>query len=127
MNDSDANVYNAMGDCTNILYDTCTTWGRLGGQLKEKYGTLRFYANFSPLNLHTLIYPAYYYIQFPKWLADLDYKVIGPVLNFFFGTLFYKYRVFMYRRGYKKCLEKYPQYREEILDCADFSEYLNGL
>lgn len=119
--------WKGINDCCDILYNICTRYGRLGGQIKEKYGTVRFYVSFNSLSLHSLFYPGYVYYQFPNWLMKFDMYVVGPILNFFFSKIFYKYQCFMYRFGYKKCLQKYPHLREEILSCADHDELLKGL
>lgn len=107
----------------NIAYwigEYCRKWGRLGGQTKEKYGTIRFYASFGGLSLHTLIYPGYVYSQFPNWLWKLDIWYISPVLQFFFEGLFVKWQMFIYKRAYIKALYNWPQYRREIMQSADY-------
>src|SRR5271166_5543033 len=58
-----------------MIGDFCRRWGRFGGQIKEKYGTLSFYMHFTSFDLHTLFYPAYIYCQFPTWLWELDWKL----------------------------------------------------
>lgn len=124
----DENVdWEGIEECCHILYKICTKYGRLGGQLKEKWGEIRFYARFEKLSLHSLIYPGYHFIQFPNWLYKLDNKVISPVLNFFFGKVFLKYQRYMYRLGYKRCLKAYPHLREEILSASDHDNLLEGL
>lgn len=40
------------------IHDYCVLWGRLGGQAKEKFDTVRFYAQFG-LSLHSLVYIKY--------------------------------------------------------------------
>jgi len=49
--------WGGLADATHIVHDTCVRWGRLGGQAKEKFGQLRFYAGFGNLSLHSLMYP----------------------------------------------------------------------
>jgi hypothetical protein len=114
------------GAC-DILYSTSRRWGRLGGQVKEKFGTVRFYASFGHLSLHTLIYPGYVYSQFPKWLWRLDIYITGPILDKLFGRLFVWWQTKVYRYAYKKALKAYPHLREEILCAADYRELLEGL
>lgn len=104
----------------------CRKWGRFGGQSKEKYGTVRFYVHFVGLSLHTLVYPGYVYIQFPKWLNRLDDRMITPILNFFFGRIYRKYQVYIYNKAYQRMLKKYPNEQYAILSCADFPEYIYG-
>ena len=122
----DENVdWAGIGDSCDILYK-CKTWGRLGGQIKEKYGTVRFYASFGHLSLHTLIYPGHYYIRFPEWLYQLDNKIFTPILNFFFGKLFFWWQKKVYSHYYHVCLKKYPHLAKEILSCAVYPEYIKG-
>jgi len=102
-------------------------WGRLGGQSKEKYGTVRFYAIFGNLSLHTLIYPGYAYNQFPKWLWVFDLCYIGPFLNAVVGGMFTRWQVVVYRKAYQKAIKKWPHLRDEILSAADYEEFLEGL
>jgi hypothetical protein len=116
--------WKGINDCCDILYNICNRYGRLGGQIKEKYGTVRFYASFGYLSLHTLIYPGYVAYQFPRWLMKLDMKVIGPTLDFFFGKLFIKWQIFIYKYAYIKCLKKYPHLKEEITCCMNHPELL---
>jgi hypothetical protein len=111
-----------------IVYDTCTTWGRLGGQFKEKYDTLRFYANFSGyVSIHSLVYPGYAYIQFKsKFMTWFDIHVATPVLTFLFGNLLFWWQKQVYSYAYNKAIKKYPRLAYEILVCADYPEYIKG-
>lgn len=104
----------------------CNKWGRLGGQAKEKYNTVRFYAIFGWLSLHTLVYPGYVYIKFPKWLRWLDDNLITQLLNPF-ERLFIKWQEFVYRKAYKRAIDKYPHIRYNIINSADRSDLLEGL
>lgn len=117
--------YTAINECIKILHNYCRKWGRLGGQTKEKYGTIRFYANFGSLNLHTLFYPGYVYNQFPKWLWSFDILCISKILNPF-NRLFVKWQKFIYNKAYQKCLKLYPQTREALLLGADYPELITG-
>lgn len=114
-----------LNDCEDILYNICRKYGRLGGQIKEKYGTLRFYAMFD-LSLHSLVYPGYVYSQFPEWLWTLDIYYISPFLNKLFGKIWFWYQSKIYNYAYHKCLKKYPNLRDEILCCADYPELIKG-
>lgn len=108
----------------SLIVYTCRVYGRLGGDAKEKYGTVRFYVSFGYLSLHTLLYPGYHYIQFPKWLHTLDLYIISPVLQFFFERLFVKWQQKVYVYAYRLAVKRYPHLREEILECADWPELL---
>lgn len=104
------------------LYRICTKWGRIGGQIKEKWGTVRFYAGFQAATLHNLIWPGYVYIQVPWWLYDLDQKLSYFAGLLGFRYLIYRYQVYMYCKGYRYILNKYPHLRYEIASCADYPE-----
>lgn len=111
-------------DAAEYIGVFCRRWARLGGQAKEKYGTVRFYVNFGRVSLHTLVYPGYVYNQFPNWLWSLDCKYIGPTLRFVFGKISFKWQKYIYRKAYFNAIKKWPHLREEILCCADYKEYI---
>jgi len=111
----------------SYIGDFCRRWARLGGQTKEKFGQIRFYARFSNMSLHGLIYPGYVYSQFPKWLWRTDISYITPVLEFLFGKLFHKWQTFIYRQAYKRAVKKWPHLRKEILSAADQDQLLKGI
>lgn len=110
----------------NYISSYCRRYGRLGGHSKEKYGEIRFDASFGYLSLHTLIYPGYYYSQFPKWLWELDVDYIGPVLQKLFEGLFVKWQKHIYSKAYIKALKKWPHLRSNILCGADWPELIKG-
>lgn len=107
------------------LSDYCAKWGRFGGQAKEKYGTVRFYAYFD-FSLHSLVYPRYSRSRVSKWLWNLDISLITPLFRPL-SNYWLKYQQKVYRDAYKRVLEKYPDYREEILGSADYKTLLEGL
>lgn len=107
-----------------MIQSFCKRWGRLGGMYKEKFGRLRFYANFGWISLHTLIYPGYVYNQFPGWLWRLDLYCISPVLQFLFENIFDNWQRKIYNMAYRRAVLKYPHLREEILEHADYPELL---
>ena len=98
----------------------------MGGQFKEKFGCVRYYVDMY-LSLHSLIFPRYWRIRFPKWLHRLDMKVITPVLNFFFGRLWHHWQKYIYGRAYLRAIRKWPHLRGEILIDADYLEYIPGV
>lgn len=117
--------WDALNDCCDIVY----RWSKRGfitGQIKEKYGTLRWYAMFGHLSLHSLCYPGYVYSQFPDWLWKLDCNYIAPVLRFFFERLFVWWQLKCYNWAYQACLKKHPHIRTEILSSADHPELIKG-
>lgn len=122
---SDTSVDN-LSQIAHDIQNYCIKYARLGGDAKEKYGTVRFYVKFCGLTLHDLIYPGYVFIQFPVWLNNIDAYVISPVLHFLFGKIYYKWQKFIYNRAYQKALAKYPNFKDAILSCCDYPEFING-
>lgn len=124
---SDKNVdWMGIEAAASYIYSYCYKWGRLGGQAKEKYGTVRFYTSFGWLSLHTLIYPGYHFNQFPTWLWKLDIDYISPVIDKLFGSLFRKWQQYIYSKAYNNAVKRWPHLREEILSCADWPECIKG-
>lgn len=125
----DDNVdWNGINDCCDYFWKVSRRYGRLGGQIKEKYGTVRFYASFGYYSLHSLIFPGYVYKHksFPKWLWKLDIYYISPFINKVFGKVLVKYQKFVYNYMYQQALKKWPHLEAEILTSADYPEFIKG-
>jgi len=110
------------------ISDFCRRWGRLGGHSKEKYGTVRFYANFGASSLLSLSHPGYmHYGPYPNWLSYLD---IYYGYNFLKYTgvqfIFSKLQPVVYNMAYNNALKKWPHLRAEILCDADRPEFIKG-
>lgn len=118
--------WKGIGEAASFIAEYCRKYGRLGGPSKEKYGTVRFYASFGWLSLHTLIYPGYSFSRFPNWLWKLDVGYIGPTLDKLFGRLFIAWQKKVYDRAYQEALRRWPHLRPEILCGADHVEYITG-
>lgn len=118
--------WTGINDAADYIGSYCRRWGRVGGQTKEKYGTVRFYAHFGWLNLHTLVYPGYASCQFPKWLWKIDITCIGPILQCFFEQVFVRWQKAVYSRAYINACKKWPHLQEEILSDADYPEFIKG-
>ena len=118
--------WKGLNDCQDIMYKYGWKYGRLGGQIKEKYGTLRYYANFGWFSLHTLIYPGYCYCQFPKWLWHLDHSKPMRFLYKFLERPFFMWQKYWYNKAYQVALKKHPHLRAEILSSADHLELIKG-
>lgn len=120
--------WDGLNDCVHF----CWKWSRrfrMGGQIKEKYGTLRWYASLGHLSLHSLIWPGYVYCQFRgpfKFLWSLDIKYISPILQFLFGRPFYWFHTRAYNWIYQQMMKKHPHLRPEILALADYPELIDG-
>ena len=100
-------------------------WGRLGGQAKEKFGTLRFYAKFHS-QLHDLVYVGHYYIRWGRFGQALDSIYMRKFFNPVRSAIAW-YQIKIYRAAYKSTLKKFPHLRMEILCDADYDEFLGGL
>lgn len=130
---SDWNHFGEVGEAANYISTFCRRWGRMGGQSKEKYGTVRFYGG--PHGIRSLMdithpgYVSYLVAGYPKWLSTFD---IMWMSRFFGSKLFhpvqlvvYKWQSFVYKKAYSNAVKKWPMIREEILSCADHLELLD--
>ena len=128
--DEDWNYWDDLSKACAIIRFWCFKIGRFGGQIKEKYGTLRFYANFH-YQLHDLFYPGHYYIRWGNFLNRLDLTItqgkLACLYQPFIGAPIRVYQRFIYRFAYKRALSAFPHIREEILCCADYPELLKDL
>jgi len=101
-------------------------WGRVNvSQYKEKWGTVRVYCYLGLSSWHQLTHPGYAFNQWPLWLWRLSFRfhwILIPV-----NKIILPYHKWLYRFLYKKAIERYPHLRDEILDCADWDELLEGL
>lgn len=99
----------------------CIRYGRIRiTDMKEKYGTVRVYASFGWHSLFSVYRPHYYFTtKYNRWMD----KVPMGWMNWFVLP----YQSVIYRLAYKKALKKWPHLRDEILDDADYPEYLKGL
>lgn len=101
--------------------------GRIGGDMKEKWGELRWYATLgTPERISDILYPGYYYYQ---WPADKE-----PFLNIIdqisivylrpLKPLFKAYKRFFYGYAYRRAVKKFPRVNAEILSCCEHPELL---
>jgi len=114
-----------LNDAVDFVAHYCMRWGRFGGDHKEKYGTLRFYAMFHH-QLHDLFYPGHYYIRWGKPFVWIDHFYMRGPFGWF-RALIQRWQTKIYRRAYRLALARWPHLRKEILCCADYSELLEGL
>lgn len=95
-------------------------WGRVGVMTyKEKFGTVRVYCSLGWSSLHCMTHPGWAYYRYPFWLASL------PLAWLNWGVI--PYHAWLYRRYYRKAVQKWPHLRLEILSAADYPELLKGL
>ena len=107
----------------DFLRDYCRRYARLGGDVKEKWGTLRFYAHFHH-QLHDLFYPGYAYCQWPYWLWIFDLRVYcSPAFNAVRRAI-QTWQIFIYRRAYRLTVQRWPHLFRELLFSADYPEFL---
>lgn len=120
--------WKSLNKAIDIIYFWTRHFGRFGGQLKEKFGCIRFYVFFSDGTLYSLCKPGYYYYRWPRWFMKIDHKVIRPIVR---GSgllwLIHKWQAFIYKLAYKRAVDKYPHLRDEILCYADAHELLEGI
>lgn len=121
--DRDFHYWHEIEDAINLIDFVATKLGRVGGQKKEKYGTVRFYSNIH-YQLHDLIYPGYAYCQFPRWLWKIDCLVYTKYIYPIARHIIHPYQMFMYRLAYKLAALKYPMIYHEIYMMADWQEVL---
>lgn len=114
----------SLGKAEDDITNFCRRWARLGGQSKEKFGELRFYASFG-LSLHYLLLPGYHhYGWMPKWLVWFDQSIFSPMCNkLLISGIWLKYQQLIYRIAYQRALNKYSHIAAEIGGGADFPEY----
>lgn len=101
-------------------------WGRITvAQSKEKFGTVRVYLYWGWSSIHAIVFPRQMWIH-KWWPSRLDFaicKFLMPVLL----RVTEPYRKWIYRLGYKRAINLWPDLKEEILCCSDYPEFLEGL
>jgi len=100
-------------------------WGRIPvHQIKEKFGTVRVYCSFGVDSFYGLIWPRRMCIpRWWPWKLDLTvFNWVSPLLN----RLMIPYQKWIYRRVYKKAVQKWPHLYDEIVSCADWGELFEG-
>jgi hypothetical protein len=98
-------------------------WGRVSvTDYKEKYGSARCYLSLGLHDWHQLTHPGYVYRQWPGWLWPLNFR--GRWLLRLLNCVVLPYHIWLYRRYYRKAVERWPHLREEILCAADYPKLL---
>lgn len=95
---------------------------------KEKYRTVRVYTGLGWNRLSDITHPGHIYNRLPQWLFHLD-LYYGDKVMYYSGLswLSYKVHCIVYRKAYKKVIDKYPEIKDNILRCADYPELLKEL
>ncbi len=118
--------FNDVEQAAQEIREFCVRWGRLGGQAKEKYGTVRFYAWFGVRGIHNLTHPGWaHYAWYSKWLITCDLYYF-PTLFKWTGIswFFSKWQPFIYGVAYSRAIKKYPHIKREIISGADYPELI---
>ena len=115
------------GNAAWFIHRYLVRYGRISvRQSKEKYGTVRVYCSLGYWGFFSLLNPGHVYVHWPRWLNDLDWKIGRPVMQIL-NKVIVPYHKFIYRKAYKKAVEKYPAIKDRILRTADYPELLEGL
>jgi len=116
------------GTAAHFIHEYLVRYGRISvRQSKEKFGTVRVYCSLGYRGFFGLLNPGHVYVHWPRWLNNLDWKIGRPFMLLVLNKLIVPYQKFIYRRAYKKAIEKYPAIRENILCAADYPNLLEGL
>jgi hypothetical protein len=118
--------FGEVGQAADFIGTYCRKWGRINvTQTKEKYGTARVYCGFGWYQLHSITHPGYVYSQYPDWLWKLDCMFFSKLLRPF-QSLIARYQIFIYRRAYELTFKKWPLIKEEIIQGADYPEFVSS-
>ena len=119
--------WKALNGAIDEIYYWGKKVGRIGGDLKEKYGTVRWYTYPTGVyKISELIFPGYVYYQ---WGADRKpyHNIFDQVSSIYmrpFKPLIHKWKRFFYAFAYNRAVKKFPHIKEEILVCTDYPELL---
>lgn len=104
---------------------------RIGGQIKEKYGTVRWYAKFHYM-VNDLVWPGHMFVRWKqpsfwprgtKWFCYLfggllkwaDYKLYSNLENNPIRSYIVKRQLVKYKEIYKTAVLLFPNVKEEIM------------
>lgn len=105
--------------------------GCIGGQIKEKYGTIRWYASMTTIdNLHDIFkagHVAY------RW-DPVDHPILDFINNMsimFFKldaiqVLSFRYKVLIYNIAYRIAIKASPGYEAQVMSSCDHHELIVG-
>lgn len=119
--------WKSLNDAQDTLYFWGKKVGRNAGQLKDKFGEIRWYCNPGGAErLYDLTHPGYagYWWgsdvnPFMYFVDNLSYTYIRP-----FKPLIRAYKRFFYAYAYHKAVKKFPELYPEILSCCEADELL---
>ena len=112
--------YKKLNGACDIFYKWAYR-GHILGQIKEKYGTTRWYAYLTEDQwpIYSLFKPCYIYYTWPKWMMDIDNFLGQYIVNPLFGKLIVKWKIYCYRQAYMECAKKLGP----IHHCIDYDEF----
>ena len=100
-------------------------------QWKEKYGAVRVYCSLGIVWWPQLTHPGHVYNRWPRSLDFIvhAYSWWNPfyVARRAVNLLVVPFHKWLYRRYYRRAVEKWSHLRREILCCADYPELLEGI
>ena len=100
-------------------------WGRIGVISKEKFGTARICVTFWDGTLHGLLYPGYFFSQFPRWLWSFDLRFISPFTHWVgLSKLVNWYQKKIYAMAYSRAIKAFPKIKIQLVIAADFEELI---
>lgn len=119
----DWKYWDDLNEVVGWMWTNSRRWGRIGGDIKEKYGTLRFYVKFHSM-FQDLFYPGYCRNMWPNWAFRLDMAVYMSKYNPI-RWLIQKYQFWVYKLLYRRAVAKWPHISDEIVCDADVPELLD--
>lgn len=119
--------WRGISDSARFIAEYLVRWGRIGVRdYKEKFGGVRVYCSMGWSQIHSITHPRHMYSRYPRWLWKLD-VYYGHYLTRPLNWLVVPFHRWLYRRAYRLAVEMRPHLRLEILDSADWPEFLEGL
>lgn len=118
-----SNTEKPWGELIEFVRTFARRWGRLGGDVKEKWDTLRFYVTWHYM-FYDLVFPGYPRIKFPTWLFWLDLYVYGKPIFDPIRSIIQRWQMYIYGKTYEKAVKRFPMMRREILSTVDNPELL---
>lgn len=121
--------FEEVGEAAEYIGRFLRKWARVSvTNTKEKYGTVRVYCSFGWSQFFSITHPGYAYSRYPKWLWNLDVSYGSKLIHLLrINNIIIPLQTMLYRYVYKQAIKKWPMIREEILNGADWDEYLGGL
>jgi hypothetical protein len=117
--------WKGLDDAAYYIGGQLARWGRIHvSQTKEKFGTVRVYCSFGWDSFYGLWRPRY--CRVPTWwpwkLDLMTFSRIESLVN----KVAIPYQKWIYKRTYRKTVQKWPHLYQEIVSCADWGELFDG-